>query len=138
MAYRTVIIARWYIYLSVMQWSQFFSTSQTHSIPQSPSLILSIKTTFQFLNPNVRYFQSKSLCNVQVPTIYNSTTFHRRTYQHRCQSTTPIYIPLFQENHHHQIGYYIMYEVSLYKNNRVWKAPDSLFFIKITFKDFEG
>ena len=30
---------------------------------------------------------------------------------------------------------YTEFQISLYENNRVWKAPDSLFCIKIPFKD---
>ena len=38
---------------------------------------------------------------------YLNHKLHRITYQHCCQSTTPKYFPLFQENHNHQTGYYI-------------------------------
>ena len=66
LAYQPVIIARWSICLSVMQWSQFFSTSQ------SQPLILSINTTFQFLNPKVWCSQSISLFNTLSSTNYIS------------------------------------------------------------------
>ena len=66
LAYQPVIIARWSIYLSVMQWSQFFSTSQ------SQPLILSINTTFQFLNHKVWCSQSTSLFNILSNTNYIS------------------------------------------------------------------
>ena len=111
LAYQPVIIARWYISQCHAMISTLF-TSQLiqylhHKLWYFPS------TTVQFLNPNVWYFQYNSLFNtpVQVPNIYNFTTnsitFHRITYQNCCQSTTPKYIPLFQENHNHQTGYYI-------------------------------
>ena len=64
LAYQPVIIARWSIYLSVMQWSQFFSTSQ------SQPLILSISTIFQFLNHKVWCSQSTSLFNTLSSTNY--------------------------------------------------------------------
>ena len=125
LAYRTVIIARWYISQCHAMITTLF-TSQTHSIPQSQTLILSIHNssisqpqrmilpipfTFQYPCPS-----TKNIYNFTT----NSITFHRITYQHCCQSTTSKYTHYSRKiTTTRQDTIYIMYEVSLYKNNRV-------------------
>ena len=112
LAYRTVIIARWYISQCHAMITTLF-TSQTHSIPQSQTLILS--NTIHFSIPLSKY--QIYIYNFTT----NSITFHRITYQHCCQSTTPKCIPLFEENHNHQTGYYIynVWSFFIKKNNHV-------------------
>ena len=132
LAYRTVIIARWYVYLSVMQYHNTFSISQ------SQPLILSINTNFQFLNHKARYFQSTSLsipCQVLIispPQFYHF--FVDMTYQHHYHSTIPIHLTIPRKPPPpDRIIVYTIYQILLYENNRIWKAPDSLFHKKNSF-----
>ena len=111
LAYRTVIIARWYISQCHAMITTLF-TSHTHSIPQSQTLILS--NTIHFSIPLSKY--QIYIYNLTT----NSITFHRITYQHCCQSTTSKYTHYSRRiTTTRQDTIYIMYEVSLYENNRV-------------------
>ena len=112
LAYQPVIIARWYIIsVSCNDHNSFQHLEFIHYLNHN-LCHLSPTQHFVFSIPNVPYFQSKSLSNTLskyqlhiTPSL--SITIHQLTYQRRCHSTTPIYIPLFQKNHNHQTGYYV-------------------------------
>ena len=68
LAYRTVIIARWYIYLSVMQWSQYLSIYQSLSIFQYHINVQHSHNSLQYLNVNISIFSLNLLPNISNPT----------------------------------------------------------------------
>ena len=62
LAYQPVIIARWYLYLSVMQWLQYLSIYQYHiNIQHSHN-------SLQYFNVNISIFSLNLLPNISNPT----------------------------------------------------------------------
>ena len=68
LVYRTVIIARWYIYLSVMQWSQYLSIYQSLSIFQYHINVQHSHNSLQYHNVNISIFSLNLLPNISNPT----------------------------------------------------------------------
>ena len=105
-------------------------------------VIFSCNTSFKFLQPQHTIF----LTQITIPQLKfpKPQTFHLSpsliyiNSQCHCQNTIPTYL----SNHYSSItttsqnNIYIVSQISLYENSRVWKAPDSLFCIKVNFKDF--
>ena len=124
-----------------------FDTFHQHNfpIPQPQSMMLPIHITFQYpvkyqlyiSTTTITFYNTLSNTNyISLPQLSLSVDM---AYLHRCPSLTPIYLTgpttTRQDNN---IYIYIMYQILLYHSNRVLKAPDSLFCIKVTFKGFEG
>ena len=95
---------------------------------------VSSTTTYNFSNsnpiPQLKFPKPQTL-HLSPSLIYINSQCH-------CQNTIPTYL----SNHYSSItttsqnNIYIVSQISLYENSRVWKAPDSLFCIKVSFKDF--
>ena len=104
-------------------------------------MIFSCNTSFKFLQPQHTIFLTQiTIPQLKFPkpqTLHLSPSLIYINSQCHCQNTIPTYL----SNHYSSItttsqnNIYIVSQISLYENSRVWKAPDSLFCIKIPFKD---
>ena len=120
-----------YIYISVMQCSQYPYQYHFHNIQYLNHNFHQFLNFIQYLHHNNSTPSVNLTITIPDSVLYKSLSpvsehySYTHSYHSRSVTTT---------NQHNQHNIYIMSQISLYENIRVWKAPDSLFCIKITFQ----